>query len=131
MSTETADYNEVVMDHFANPRNVGDLPGANAVGTVTNPVCGDMMKLYLRIEDGTIRAARFKTYGCGAAIAASSMATTLLIGRTLGGARELTKEFITEALGGLPERKIHCSVLAEDALDAALKDFEKRRAAGA
>ncbi len=131
MSQETADYNATVMDHFTNPRNVGELPGADAVGVVTNPVCGDMMKLYLKIEGDVVRAARFKTYGCGAAIAASSMATVMIVGRPLAEVRALTKERIAAALGGLPERKIHCSVLAEDALRDALGKYRAPASQGA
>lgn len=124
MSTETADYGPIVMEHFTNPRNVGLLADADTVGVTTNPVCGDMLKLYLKIVDGRITAARFKTYGCGAAIAASSMVTTLLIGRSLAEARALTRTQITAALGGLPDRKLHCADLGEAALQDALVRYE-------
>lgn len=119
-------YNEIVMDHFSNPRNVGVLEDANAVGLEVNPVCGDSMRLFLKIEDGRIRDARFQTAGCGAAIATSSMATEMLKGLTLEEARALTKEDIEDALGGLPGNKIHCSMLAIDALETALQDYHAR-----
>jgi nitrogen fixation NifU-like protein len=120
-------YNDTVMDHFRNPRNAGEMEAPSCVGIVRNSVCGDLLKLYLRIEDGRITDARFKAYGCGAAIASSSVLTELLIGLTLSEARAIRDSNIVEALGGLPEQKIHCSVLAEDATRAALADWEKRR----
>ncbi len=119
-------YNDKVMDHFSNPRNVGVLEDANAVGLEVNPVCGDSMRLYLRIEKGQIHDARFQTAGCGAAIATSSMATELIKGMTTDQARALTKEDIEDALGGLPGNKIHCSMLAVDAIEAALQDYRAR-----
>lgn len=122
-------YNDVVMDHFSNPRNVGVLDDANAIGFEVNPVCGDSMRLYLKIENDRIVEARFQTAGCGAAIATSSMATEMLKGLTLDAARDLTKDDIEDALGGLPGNKIHCSMLAVDALEAALTDFRSRGAA--
>ncbi|MBI4576563.1 MAG: iron-sulfur cluster assembly scaffold protein [Planctomycetes bacterium] len=108
------------MDHFRNPRNVGEVPGAEAVGEVTNPVCGDFMRLSLRVRDGVILEARFKTFGCPAAIASSSMLTEMLAGRSLEEARRITNDDVARALGGLPPQKVHCSVLAEDTLAAAL-----------
>jgi nitrogen fixation protein NifU and related proteins len=123
-------YNEIVMDHFQNPRNMGEIEEPSAVAEVGNPVCGDVMKLYLRIEDDRIVDARFKTFGCSAAIASSSMTTELIIGKTIHDALLITNEAVTQALGGLPPAKQHCSVLAEEALQAALDDYKKRREAG-
>ncbi len=123
-------YNDTVMDHFMNPRNMGDIKNADAIGEVGAAACGDIMKLSLKIDDETKRIvdARFKTFGCGSAIAASSMATELIKGKTID---ELEKNFtndnIVEALGGLPPVKIHCSVLAHEALNAALEDYKKRK----
>ena len=123
-------YNDTVMDHFMNPRNMGDIKEADAVGEVGAAACGDIMKISLKIDEVTNRVidARFKTFGCGSAIAASSMATELIKGRTID---ELEKNFsndnIVEALGGLPPVKIHCSVLAHEALNAALQDYKKRK----
>ena len=113
-------YSEKVMDHFRNPRNVGVLEDANGVGEVGNAKCGDIMKMYLKIEDDRIADVKFKTFGCGSAIATSSMATELIKGKTLDEALELTNKAVVDALDGLPARKIHCSVLAEDAIKAAL-----------
>ncbi len=120
-------YSEKVMDHFANPRNVGEIEDANAVGTVGNAKCGDIMKMYMKIEDGVIKDVKFKTFGCGAAIATSSMATELVKGKTVEEALELSNKAVIEALDGLPPAKIHCSVLAEDAIKAALEDYYHRR----
>ena len=120
-------YSEKVMDHFANPRNVGEIEDANAVGTVGNAKCGDIMKMYMKIEDGVIKDVKFKTFGCGAAIATSSMATELVKGKTIAEALELTNKAVIEALDGLPPAKIHCSVLAEDAIKAAIVDYYKRQ----
>ncbi len=120
-------YSEKVMDHFANPRNVGEIEDANAVGTVGNAKCGDIMKMYMKIEDGIIKDVKFKTFGCGAAIATSSMATELVKGKTVEEALELSNKAVIEALDGLPPAKIHCSVLAEDAIKAALEDYYHRR----
>ncbi|HEX2173392.1 MAG TPA: iron-sulfur cluster assembly scaffold protein [Dehalococcoidia bacterium] len=124
-------YNERVMDHFSNPRNVGVLEEANAVGLEVNPVCGDSMRLFLRIEDNRILDARFQTAGCGAAIATSSMSTELIKGLTIEEAQALTKEDIEDALGGLPGNKIHCSMLAVDAIEAALRDYRSRQGGAA
>ncbi len=119
-------YSDLVMDHFANPRNMGEMEDPSGVGNVGNPVCGDMMRLYLKIENDVIVDARFKTFGCGAAIASSSILTEMLKGKKIEDALKISNEAVAEALGGLPPTKIHCSVLAEDALKAALADFEKR-----
>lgn len=119
-------YSDLVMDHFANPRNMGDMENPSGVGNVGNPVCGDMMRLYLKIENDVIVDARFKTFGCGAAIASSSILTEMLKGKKIEDALKISNEAVAEALGGLPPTKIHCSVLAEDALKAALADFKKR-----
>ncbi len=119
-------YNPTVMDHFMNPRNMGDLKDADGVGEVGAAACGDIMKISLRIKDGRIEDARFKTFGCGSAIASSSMATELIKGRTIAEALTFSNEEVVDALGGLPPVKIHCSVLAEEALKAALEDYVKR-----
>lgn len=119
-------YSEKVMDHFENPRNVGKLDDANAIGEVGNAVCGDIMKIYMKIEDGIIKDVKFKTFGCGAAIATSSMATELVKGKTIKEALELSNKAVMEALDGLPPAKVHCSVLAEQAIHAALLDYSKR-----
>jgi nitrogen fixation NifU-like protein len=116
-------YSSKLLDYFENPRCAGELPDANAVGEVSNPICGDAMKLWLKIEGNRILDARFKTQGCSAAIATSSYATELIIGMELAQALAVTKEQIAEALGGLPPSKMHCSVLAADAIRAALKGF--------
>ncbi|MEA4920511.1 MAG: Fe-S cluster assembly scaffold protein NifU [Clostridiaceae bacterium] len=120
-------YSEKVMDHLANPRNVGELENANAVGEVGNLKCGDIMKIYMRIEDNIIKDITFKTFGCGAAIATSSMATEMVKGKTVEEALELTNKAVMEALDGLPPVKVHCSVLAEEAIQAALADYYKRQ----
>lgn len=120
-------YSEKVRDHFANPRNVGKLEDANAVGEVGNAVCGDIMKMYLKIEDGVIEDVKFNTFGCGAAIATSSMATEMIKGKTIEEAEKLTNQAVVEALDGLPPVKVHCSVLAEEAVKAALDDYRKRQ----
>lgn len=117
-------YSEKVMDHFSNPRNVGELENADGVGQVGNAKCGDIMKMYLKIEDGIIKDAKFKTFGCGAAVATSSMATELLIGKTIKEAEQITNKAVLEALDGLPPVKVHCSVLAEEAIAAALHDYK-------
>lgn len=119
-------YSKKVMDHFEHPRNVGELKDANGVGEVGNPVCGDIMKMYLKVEDDIIKDVTFKTFGCGSAIASSSMATELIKGKSIKEALALTNKAVTDALEGLPARKIHCSVLAEDAIKSALLDYYKR-----
>jgi nitrogen fixation NifU-like protein len=121
-------YSDLVMDHFANPRNMGDMQNPSGVGNVGNPVCGDMMRLYLKIENDVIVDARFKTFGCGAAIASSSILTEMLKGKKIEDALRISNEAVAEALGGLPPTKMHCSVLAEDALKKALADYKKRSA---
>jgi len=119
-------YSEKVMDHFMSPRNMGEIPDANGVGLVGNPACGDVMKLFLKInENGIVEDVKFKTFGCGAAIASSSMATELIKGKKVEEVMELTNQAIIEALGGLPPTKIHCSVMAEEAVESALKDYYK------
>lgn len=120
-------YSEKVMDHFRNPRNVGEIPDPDGVGTVGNPVCGDMMSMYIRVEDNRIADIKFKTFGCGAAIATSSMTTELAKGKTLDEALKITRSDVAEELGGLPPIKMHCSNLAADALHEAIKDYKKRR----
>jgi len=119
-------YSEKVMDHFMNPRNVGEIEDADAVGTVGNAKCGDIMKMYMKIEEGVITDCKFKTFGCGAAVATSSMATELVKGKTIQEAAHVTNQAVTEALDGLPKAKIHCSCLAEEAIHAALGDYSKK-----
>ena len=119
-------YNETVMEHFMNPRNMGDLKDADGVGEVGAAACGDIMKISLKIKDGKIEDARFKTFGCGSAIASSSMATELIKGRSIDEAMNFSNQEVVDALGGLPPVKIHCSVLAEEALKAALEDYLKK-----
>ena len=121
-------YSAKVMDHFMNPRNVGEIEGADGVGEVGNPACGDMMRLYLKIEEGLVVDARFRTFGCGAAIASSSMLTEMIKGKTVEEAREITNHSVAEALDGLPAVKIHCSVMAEQAVKSALDDYAKKHA---
>ncbi|MGI5878097.1 MAG: Fe-S cluster assembly scaffold protein NifU [Christensenellales bacterium] len=116
-------YSETVMDHFRNPRNMGEIENPDGVGQVGNPKCGDIMRMTIRVEDGRIADVKFKTFGCGAAIASSSMATEMIIGKTLEEAREFTNKQLIEKLGGLPAPKIHCSILAEQALKEALDDY--------
>jgi len=116
-------YSEKVMDHFSNPRNVGEIPDADAVGQVGNPVCGDIMKITMKIENDVIVDVKFKTFGCGAAIATSSMATELVKGKTVEEALKLTNQAVAEALDGLPPQKLHCSVLAEEAVKTAISDY--------
>ena len=115
------------MDHFANPRNVGEIENADGIGKVGNPVCGDIMNLYLRVENNVITDAKFKTFGCGAAIATSSMVTELVKGKTIDEALGISNRAVAEALGGLPPIKMHCSVLAEEALRSAIDDYLKRQ----
>ncbi|MFA5576433.1 MAG: Fe-S cluster assembly scaffold protein NifU [Tissierellaceae bacterium] len=119
-------YSEKVMDHFQNPRNVGEILDADGVGEVGNPKCGDIMRMYLKIGDGVIEDVKFKTFGCGSAIASSSMATELIMGKTIKEAMQLTNKAVAEALDGLPPVKMHCSVLAEQAIKSALLDYSKR-----
>lgn len=116
-------YSEKVMDHFNNPRNVGEIPNADAVGQVGNPVCGDIMKITMKIENEVITDVKFKTFGCGAAVATSSMATELVKGKTVEEALQLTNAAVAEALDGLPPQKLHCSVLAEEAVKTAISDY--------
>ncbi|WP_347176165.1 Fe-S cluster assembly scaffold protein NifU [Tissierella sp. Yu-01] len=118
-------YSEKVMEHFKNPRNVGEIEDANGIGEVGNAKCGDIMRMYLKIEDGVIEDVKFKTFGCGSAIASSSMATELIKGKTIDEAMALTNKSVVEALDGLPPVKIHCSVLAEQAIKSALLDYSK------
>ena len=120
-------YSEKVMDHFLHPRNVGVIEDANAVGEVGNAKCGDIMKMYLKIEDGIVQDVKFETFGCGSAIASSSMATEMIKGKPLSEVKNLTNQAVTEALDGLPAHKIHCSVLAEEAIQSALEDYRRRQ----
>lgn len=120
-------YSAKVMEHFANPHNVGEIPDANGVGEVGNPKCGDIMRMYLKIENNVIVDVKFLTFGCGAAIATSSMATDLIKGKTIEEALKLTNKAVVEALEGLPPIKVHCSVLAEQAVKAALADYYRRQ----
>ncbi len=116
-------YSEKVMDHFRHPRNVGIIEDADGIGEVGNPVCGDIMKIYLKIEKDIISDVKFETFGCGSAIASSSMATELIKGKPISQALQLTNKAVTEALDGLPAHKLHCSVLAEEAIKSAIKDY--------
>ena len=120
-------YSEKVLDHFSNPRNVGEIENADGVGEVGNAKCGDIMKMYLKIENGVITDAKFKTFGCGAAIATSSMATEMIKGKSIDDALQLTNKAVVEALDGLPAVKVHCSVLAEQAVKSALADYYTRK----
>jgi len=124
--SQVLEYSEKVMDHFSNPRNVGEIENASGVGTVGNAKCGDIMRMYLDIDDNVIQDAKFKTFGCGAAIATSSMATELVKGKTVDEALQVTNKAVMEALDGLPPVKIHCSLLAEEAIHAALWDYSKK-----
>jgi nitrogen fixation NifU-like protein len=120
-------YSDKVMDHFQHPRNVGEIPDASGIGTVGNPICGDVMKMFLKIENHIVVDAKFKTFGCGAAVATSSMVTEMVKGKTIEEALKISNRAVAEALGGLPAIKMHCSVLAEHALRAALADYYKRQ----
>lgn len=120
-------YSEKVMNHFKNPRNVGEIKDADGVGTVGNPVCGDMMTMYIKVKGGKIADIKFKTYGCGAAIATSSMTTELALGKTIDEAEKITRQSVADALDGLPPVKMHCSNLASDALQEAIKDYRKKK----
>lgn len=119
-------YNSKVIEHYSNPRNVGEIPDANGVGEVGNPVCGDIMKMYLKIENGIIKDVKFKTFGCGAAIATSSVSTELVKGKTIEEALKLTNKEVVNELGGLPPVKLHCSVLAEEAIKSAIADYLRK-----
>lgn len=119
-------YTETVMEHFTHPRNVGEIPDADGIGEVGNAKCGDIMKMYLKIDGGRIADAKFETFGCGSAIASSSMATELIKGKRVDEALAVTNRQVVEALGGLPAHKLHCSVLAEEAIRAAVKDYYDR-----
>ena len=123
-------YTEKVMDHFMNPRNVGEIENASGVGTVGNAKCGDIMKIFIKVENKVIVDVKFKTFGCGAAIATSSKATEMVMGKTIDEALSITNKMVTDALGGLPEVKLHCSVLAEEALHEAIKNYKERLEAG-
>lgn len=120
-------YTEKVMDHFRNPRNMGEIPDADGVGTVGNPVCGDLMTIYIKVKDNRIENIKFKTFGCGAAVATSSMVTEIALGRTLEEAMKITRASVADSLGGLPPVKMHCSNLAADALHAAIEDYYKKQ----
>jgi len=126
-------YSDKVMEHFRNPHNVGEIPDASGIGNVGNPVCGDILRLYLKVDENeVIIDAKFKTFGCGAAIATSSMVTDLVIGKTINEALKISNKAVAEALGGLPKIKLHCSVLAEEALRSAIADYyEKKKKTGA
>ncbi|MBI4688606.1 MAG: Fe-S cluster assembly scaffold protein NifU [Nitrospirae bacterium] len=119
-------YSEKVMDHFTNPRNVGEIPDADGVGMEGNPTCGDVMKIYLKVTDNVITDAKFKTFGCGAAIAVSSMVTEMIKGKTLDEALNISKEAVANELGGLPPQKMHCSNLGADALRKAIEDYKQK-----
>jgi nitrogen fixation NifU-like protein len=120
-------YSDKVMEHFRNPRNVGEIENADGIGKVGNPVCGDIMELSIKVGDGVIEDAKFRTFGCGAAIATSSMLTELVKGKTVEEALEISNKAVAEALGGLPPIKMHCSVLAEQALRAAIQDYLEKQ----
>lgn len=120
-------YSQKVMDHFMNPRNVGEMPDADGIGTEGNPVCGDVMKLYIKVQDDRIVDAKFQTFGCGAAIAVSSMITEMVKGKTLDEALKISKEAVADALGGLPPQKMHCSNLGADALKKAIEDYLSKK----
>ena len=119
-------YTEQVMDHFMNPRNVGEIENADGVGEVGNAKCGDIMKIFIKVKDNVITDVKFKTFGCGAAIATSSKATEMVMGKTIDEALSITNKMVADALGGLPPVKIHCSLLAEEALHAAIKDYRDK-----
>jgi len=120
-------YTEKVMDHFMNPRNVGEIVDADGVGMEGNPTCGDVMQIYIKVEDDVIKDARFKTFGCGASIAVSSMITEMVKGKTLDEALSISKEAVADALGGLPPQKMHCSNLGADALRKAIEDYRSKK----
>lgn len=120
-------YSEKVMDHFMNPRNVGEIPDADGVGSVGNPVCGDMMTFYIKVQDGHLSDVKFKTFGCGAAIAVSSMVSEMAKGKTLAEAKKITNKMVADELEGLPTNKMHCSNLGADALHKAIEDYEEKQ----
>jgi len=124
-------YRKKVMEHFSNPRNVGEISDADGVGTVGNPVCGDVMKIFVKIEDEHLKDIKFKTFGCGAAIATSSMVTEMAKGKSLDEAVKISNKMVAEALDGLPPQKMHCSNLAADALHAAIEDYRQKQPVGA
>jgi len=131
MTDPWSQYSEKVMEHFKNPRNVGEMEDPDGVGHVGNPVCGDIMELYIKVKDGIIVDAKFKTFGCGAAIATSSMVTEIVKGKSIEEAQKISNRAVAEALGGLPAVKMHCSVLAEEALKSAIEDyFSKGKGSG-
>ncbi|HCC68911.1 MAG TPA: Fe-S cluster assembly scaffold protein NifU [Nitrospiraceae bacterium] len=119
-------YSELVLEHFTNPRNVGEIPDADGIGTEGNPVCGDAMRIYIKVKDGRISDAKFKTFGCGAAIAVSSMVTEMIKGKTIDEALEISKETVAQALGGLPPQKMHCSNIGAKALHKAIEDYKQK-----
>jgi len=119
-------YSDKVMDHFLNPRNVGEIPDASGIGNVGNPICGDIMRMYIKVENDIITDAKFKTFGCGAAISTSSMVTEMVKGKSVEEALQISNRAVAEALGGLPAIKLHCSVLAEQALRSALADYYRK-----
>ncbi|MDO8635723.1 MAG: Fe-S cluster assembly scaffold protein NifU [Dehalococcoidia bacterium] len=123
-------YSDMVMDHFKNPRNIGSITDADGVGSEGNPVCGDIMKIYIKVKDGRIEDAKFQTFGCGAAIATSSMVTEMVKGKTIEEALVISNKAVAEALGGLPATKMHCSNLAADALHRAIEDYQKKLKVG-
>lgn len=127
MSNAQPRYSEKVMEHFRDPRNVGEIENPDGIGHVGNPVCGDIMELYIKVEDNIITDAKFKTFGCGAAIATSSMVTELVTGKSIEEALKISNNAVAEALGGLPSIKMHCSVLAEEALQAAINDYLSKK----
>lgn len=122
-------YTEKVLDHFENPRNVGELPDANGIGEVGNPTCGDITKIYLKIEDNIIKDIKFKTFGCAAAVASSSMLTEMAKGKTIEEALKITDQMVADELDGLPPQKLHCSNMAADAMHVAVEDYRKRQGA--
>ena len=130
MSNVSSLYSDKVMEHFKNPRNVGDMENPDGVGHVGNPVCGDIMELYIRVKNNIITDAKFKTFGCGAAIATSSMVTELVRGKSIEEALEISNKAVVEALDGLPAIKLHCSVLAEEALKSAIEDYQSKAKKG-
>jgi len=126
MGEQSGSYNPIVIDHFTHPRNMGEMENPDGVGEAQNPACGDTMRLFIRVEANRINEAKFLTFGCAAAIASSSITTEMIMGKTLDEALSISNQMVTDALGGLPPTKIHCSVLAEDALNAAVSDYRKR-----